>query len=141
MIRTASRTPFGHGTGPTLSLAPMAALLIAVLASGCGSGEDAPVADAPGGPMTEAQYIAHVAALTVAVGEGLTGEAAAERAVRLGSGGHDREEVERFAERLKADPERWLEIEREISERVNVMTRPEPVGAEEATGSAGPADR
>jgi len=83
------------------------------------------------GSMTEADYIAHIAALTVAVGEGLTGEAAIERAKNLGSAGHTREEVERFAERLKTRPERWLRIEKEIEERINVMTRPAPPGEDE----------
>jgi hypothetical protein len=110
--------------------------LALIACPGCGSDDTTPeipgAGAAPGGSMTEAQYIAHLAALTVAVGEGLTGEAAEERAMDLGSAGHTREEVERFAERLKARPERWLEIEREIEERVNVMTRPEPPGAEES---------
>jgi len=67
--------------------------------------------------MTEEDYIAHVAALTVAVEEGLSGEEADRRAVELGSRGYSREQVEQFAARLSSRPHRWVEIEKEIDAR------------------------
>lgn len=67
--------------------------------------------------MTEEDYIAHVAALTVAVEEGLSGEEAAQRAVELGSRGYSREQVEQFAAGLSSRPQRWIEIEKEIDAR------------------------
>ena len=80
--------------------------------------------------MTEEDYIAHVAALTVAVEEGLSGEEADQRAVELGSRGYSREQVEQFAARLSSRPHRWVEIEKEIDARA----------AELRSGASGQAD-
>ncbi len=68
--------------------------------------------------MTEQDYIAHVAALTIAVEEGLSGQDAASRAIELGSKGHSREEVAEFALTLRSRPKTWVEIEREVDKRI-----------------------
>lgn len=106
---------------PALTAAAIA--LAALAAAGCGQ-EDAADEAARGAPsMTEEQYVAHIAALTIAVEEGLTGAAADARAVELGSSGHSREEVEEFAELLRERPERWLEMEREVDRRMADLRR------------------
>jgi hypothetical protein len=71
--------------------------------------------------MTEAEYIDEIAALTVAVDEGLSGVEARERAAELGGGKYTREEIEGFGETLKKRPERWIEVEKEIDARVAVL--------------------
>ena len=68
--------------------------------------------------MTKEDYVAHIAALTIAVEEGLSGEDAASRAIELGSKGHSREEVEEFAKTLRSRPRTWIEIEREVDRRI-----------------------
>ena len=68
--------------------------------------------------MTAESYVAHIAALTIAVEEGLSGQDAASRAIALGSKGYSREEVEEFALALRSRPEMWVEIEREVDKRI-----------------------
>lgn len=106
-----------------------AALALAILLTG-GCGPDEGTAE-PGAPdttgssgatsMTEQDYIAHIAALTIAVEEGLSGEDAASRAIELGSRGHSREEVEEFARALRSHPKTWVEIEREVDRRIGEL--------------------
>jgi len=106
------------GAGRAVALLGLACLL----SCGCepGSGDGAP--DTSGTTsMTESDYVAHIAALTVAVEEGLTGEDAAARAVELGGGGHSREEVEKLAARLRSRPRRWVELEGEIDVRIGEL--------------------
>jgi len=106
-----------------------AALALALLVTGgCGPDEGAaepgaPAANGSSGAtsMTEQDYIAHIAALTIAVEEGLSGEDAASRAIELGSRGHSREEVEEFVRALRSRPEAWLEIEREVDRRIGEL--------------------
>ena len=84
--------------------------------------------------MTAEAYVAHVAALTIAVEEGLSGQDAASRAIALGSRGHSREEVEEFARTLRSRPETWVEIEREVDKRIAELrsaTGGQTSGAEE----------
>lgn len=68
--------------------------------------------------MTERDYVDHIAALTIAVEEGLSGQDAMSRAIELGSEGHSREEVERFALTLRSRPKTWVEIEREVDKKI-----------------------
>ncbi len=106
-----------------------AALALAILMAG-GCGPDEGTAE-PGSPaaigssgatsMTERDYVDHIAALTIAVEEGLSGEDAASRAIELGSRGHSREEVEEFARTLRSHPETWVEIEREVDRRIGEL--------------------
>ena len=96
--------------------------LACLLSCGCGPGGGDGTPDTPGTTsMTERDYVAHIAALTIAVEEGLTGEDAVARAVELGSGGHSREEVEELAARLRSRPLRWVELEREIDVRIREL--------------------
>ncbi len=67
--------------------------------------------------MTEEEYVSHVAALTVAAEEGLHGERALARARELGGGDYARDEIEAFARRLKTEPARWVELEKEVDAR------------------------
>ncbi len=106
-----------------------AALALAILiAGGCGPDEGTAESGAPAATgstgatsMTEQDYIAHIAALTIAVEEGLSGEDAASRAIELGSKGHSREEVEEFARTLRSHPKTWIEIEREVDRRISEL--------------------
>ena len=115
-----------------------AALALAILvAAGCGPDEGTPEPGAPAAiassgatSMTEQDYIAHIAALTIAVEEGLSGEDAAARAIELGSRGHSREEVEEFARALRSHPKTWVEIEREVDGRIGELRS----AAERSTG-------
>ncbi len=108
-----------------------AAFALAVLMTGgCGpDGETgqpgAPAARGPSGTpsMTAGDYVAHIAALTIAVEEGLSGHDAASRAIALGSKGHSREEVEEFARTLRSRPKTWVEIEREVDKRIVELRR------------------
>ena len=116
------RTPPGVGT------AAAALALVILITGGCGpdGGTAEPgVPAATGSPdapsMTEQDYIAHIAALTIAVEEGLSGEEAASRAIELGSRGHSREEVEAFARALRSRPKTWVEIEREVDRRIGEL--------------------
>jgi hypothetical protein len=86
--------------------------------------------------MSEDEYVAHVAALTVAVEEGLTGEEAAARALELGSGGHSREEVEAFAATMRERPERWVELEKRVDLRIDELMETEAPGRDEAAGES-----
>ena len=110
-------------------------MLACLLAAGCGQEGGT---GGPGGSaapsMTESEYVAHIAALTIAVEEGRSGDAAYARAVELGSKGHSREDVEEFAALLRSRPQRWVEIEREIDTRIGEL-RNDPAGpAGEAGG-------
>ncbi len=117
-----------------------AALALAILMTG-GCGPDGGPAE-PGVPattgssgapsMTEQDYIAHIAALTIAVEEGLSGEDAASRAIELGSRGHSREEVEEFARALRSRPKTWVEIEHEVDRRIGELRS----AARDTTGGA-----
>jgi hypothetical protein len=100
----------------------VAACLALLLWAGCGR-ENERDGQRAHGAMTEAEYIAEVAALTVAVEEGLSGEAARERASELGGGDYKPEEIDAFAERLREHPQRWIEVDKEIDRRVAVMTK------------------
>jgi hypothetical protein len=100
-----------------------AAILMAALAwslsAGCGSDGRSEEAALPGTPaMSEEDYVAYVAALTIAVEEGLSGEAASARIVELGGHAYTRREVEETAAALRERPETWLALEGEVDERI-----------------------
>lgn len=102
-----------------LALHAAAAVTVLVVAgTGCGPTESE---GATG--MTDEEYVAHVAALTVAVGEGLRGDAAIARAAELGGGTCTRAQMEEFAEELRLDPERWAALERLVDARIHELTR------------------
>ena len=102
----------------TLSLL---AVCVAAL-SGCAP-EPAPEPQASSPTLSVEEYVAHMAALAVAVEEGLSGEPAAARALELGGGGHTREEVERFTDAMSRRPEVWAGVEAEVVERIREIKR------------------
>jgi hypothetical protein len=101
----------------------------ACLAAGCGardtdagpSGRGAAGAGAGASGVTAEGLALYVAALTVAVQDGLVGEAARARAQELGAPRYERAEVEAFAARLREDPEQWIRIARRIDEHVKAL--------------------
>ena len=78
--------------------------------------------------MTDEEYVAYVASLTVAVGEGLRGDAALEKAAELGGGTYTRAQVESFADELRLNPERWAALERLVDERMRELARGQDPG-------------
>ena len=110
---------------PGVRTAAAAIALAALMTGGCGPDVETgqPGAAATRHPstapsMTSEAYVAHMAALTIAVEEGLSGQDAASRAIALGSKGHSREEVEEFARTLRSRPKTWVEIERKVDKRI-----------------------
>jgi hypothetical protein len=70
------------------------------------------------GPMTETDYVEYMAALTVALEEGRSGEDASARITELGATPFPREKVEAFVATLREDPERWAEITLKVDRRI-----------------------
>lgn len=68
--------------------------------------------------MTEDEFVAHMAALTVAVEDGLSGEEARDRAAELGGALYTRDEIEEFADILRADAERWAAVSDRIDRKI-----------------------
>jgi hypothetical protein len=103
-----------------LQAATCAALAIAVsLGAGCERpAEPSGNREISTAAMTEDEYIDHVAALTVAVEDGLTGDEARDRAVELGGASYTREELEAFVDILRADPVRWAAVNERIDRRI-----------------------
>ncbi|MCK4409949.1 MAG: hypothetical protein KAW67_07675, partial [Candidatus Eisenbacteria sp.] len=106
MIRL--RTQEGSAA-PGVRTAAAALALAVLMTGGCGPDGEAGQPGAPATPgsptapsMTAEDYVAHIAALTIAVEEGLSGQDAASRAIELGSKGHSREEVAEFALTLRS---------------------------------------
>lgn len=97
------------------------ALAIAACCAGCGRDGDAGGETRGASGVSERDYVSHVAALTVAVEEGLSGDAARERAVELGSPGLSRGQVEAFVDELRTEPERWVGVERRVDEMVEEL--------------------
>lgn len=129
MIRPNARKRMTTPPIRTMALLALACLLAAGCSQDGGTDGSSTVA-AP--TMTEDEYVAHIAALTIAVEEGRAGDEAAARAIELGSGGHSRQDVEAFAALLRERPQRWVEIEREIGIRIDEL-RDEPAGSEGTT--------
>jgi U3 small nucleolar RNA-associated protein 14 len=72
-------------------------------------------------PMTEDEFVEQLAALTLAVEEGLTGEEARARAAELGETPFTREEMEAFADILADDPERWADVATRVDRRIEEL--------------------
>ncbi len=121
MTRLVRRLPVPPLQGAIRSVA--AAAVAALLLSGCGAesepgdGEAAP----PERGVTESGFVEHVAALSLALEEGLTGEDARDRVAELGAPTYTRGEIENFTAYLRRDPVRWAEAARRIDERVDVL--------------------
>jgi hypothetical protein len=71
--------------------------------------------------MTETGYVNYMAALTVALEEGRTGEDASARVVALGATPYTRGEVEAFVAPLRKDPERWAGITLKVDKRIGEL--------------------
>ena len=109
---------------------PLAAVAVAAAVGfwGCQTSEGPGGTEAPAldTRVTEEGFVDHVAALNLALYEGLTGDDAAARVAALGAENYARAEVEAYAEILKRDPERWARLARTISERVEELRREPP---------------
>jgi len=118
------RTRRSHRRRLVLAFACAAAL---IAHAGCGLDPAEPVERrSPGDlPMTESQYVEFMAALNVALEEGLTGEDALERARELGATVFDRNDVEVFIDHLRETPADWSRVERRVEERIAEL-RTEP---------------
>ena len=71
--------------------------------------------------MTGAEYVNTMAALTVALEEGRTGEDASARVVALGATPYTRGEIEAFVAPLRNDPERWAALTLEVDKRIGEL--------------------
>lgn len=127
--------------------AACAAAAIALLAApGCDRASDlSEDHEVPAGTMTEDEFVDHVAALTVAVEQGLVGDEARDRAAELAGSRYARDEIEAFADILRADPVRWAAVADRIDRRVADLRSagsggPADAGAGEPPGGGGPAD-
>ena len=70
--------------------------------------------------VAEAEYVDFMAALTVALEEGLTGDAANSRVSDLGVKILDGDDIESVLDGLRRDPVHWAEIERSVDERIEL---------------------
>ena len=105
-----------------LQAAACAAVFTVVAIGGC-DGASGPREDQAAGPvsMTEDEFVEQLAALTVAVEEGLAGEEARARAAEVGQAPYTREEMETFARVLAADPERWAGLAARVDRRITEL--------------------
>jgi hypothetical protein len=93
-------------------------IFFVALAGGCRAPSEKPEGAAS---LSDDQYVAAVAALSVAVHEGLSGEAARARAAELGGGEPTRAEIEETESALARDPEHWAALSARIDQRVREM--------------------
>jgi hypothetical protein len=142
IVEAAMRTGRKHTAhrGSVARALPLVLLfaLAAGLGTGCGARDNdaarsdggAPAVDSGARRVTEEGLVSYVAALTVAVEDGLVGEPARLRAEEMGAPRYERSQVEAFAARLREDPEQWIRIAARIDERVKALR-----AAEEAPAS------
>lgn len=74
-----------------------------------------------GSAVTESEYIDFMAALTIALEEGLTGEAADSRVSELEVRVLSDNDIEAVLDDLHRDPVHWAEIERSMDERIELL--------------------
>lgn len=74
-----------------------------------------------GSTVTESEYIDFMAALTIALEEGLTGEAADSRVSELGVRVLSDNDIEEVLDDLHRDPVHWAEIERSVDDRIELL--------------------
>lgn len=101
--------------------------------AGCGSSEISPETEA-----ADAVYVEYMAALQLAVDEGLAGEEAEARVVELGAEPLSRDEVDGHVQRLSRDPIRWSRLEEQVEERAEELrreARPRPASSDEPRGA------
>jgi hypothetical protein len=150
LVEAAMRTGRMHASHAARRGSVARVLLVALLSAlavgpgtGCGAGDtDAGGAGDRGAnaaaDVTEEGLVSYVAGLTVAVEDGLVGEAARLRAAELGAPRYERAQVEAFAARLREDPERWVRIAARIDERVKALRAAEETPASEAASRPSP---
>ena len=97
----------------------VALALAAVTLTGCGADADTGTETDP----MDAIYIEYMAALTLSIEEGLSGEAAEARIVELGVEPLSRDEIDGHVERLSRDPVMWSRLEEQVEERVEELRR------------------
>jgi hypothetical protein len=125
-------------------LVQAAALGVAAIAVACMLSCDRPPEPAQDpeistGAMTEDEFVDHLAALTVAVEDGLSGYEATDRAAELGGGRYTREEIEAFADALSADPVRWAAVADRVDRRVaEIRSAPDGSGRTLSAGAGDP---
>jgi hypothetical protein len=120
----------------------VAAIAAAVGLGGCQTSEEpgGTGVPAPDTRVTEEGFVDHVAALNLAIEEGLTGDDAAGRVAALGAENYARDELEAYAVILRRDPERWARISRTINERVEEFRREPAADADDGADADGGAD-
>ena len=89
--------------------------------TGCGAETSA---ESKADPM-DAIYVEYMAALTLSIEEGLSGEAAEARISELGVEPLSREAVDELIQQVSRDPVRWSRLEERVGERVEELRRNE----------------
>ena len=107
-----------------LCAATLAASALSLI--GCSGGAEPRGGEGRSATITEEQYVNRMAALTVAVEEGLSGEAALARATELGAPDCSREELEQFARGLRQRPAEWVAVEERVENRVKELRDASP---------------
>ncbi len=97
-----------------------AALVLAALALASCGGEAS--TESATDPM-DAVYVEYMAALTISIEEGLSGEAAEERIADLGVRPLLRHEIDEQVQRLSSAPVRWSLLEEQVEARVEELRR------------------
>lgn len=139
-VRMRAARAVRRGSGARALLVGLLCALAAGPTPGCGAGDaDSSTSERGGGAagsdareITADGFVSYVAALTVAVEDGLTGEAARRRAEELGAPRYERAQVEAFAARLREDPEEWVRIADRIDGRTKAIRAAEEADASEA---------
>ncbi len=97
----------------------VALALATVALTGCGADADSEIGTDP----TDTVYIEYMAALTLSIEEGLSGDAAETRMAELGVEPLTREEIDEHVQRLSRDPVRWSRLEEQVQERLEELRR------------------
>lgn len=106
---------------------PLAPILTVLLLVACGCGSESGTGSEPGPaepadlPVSEAEFIDYTAAVTLAVEEGFSGEAAMVRVSQLGVEVQRREDIEAFAAYLREHPLRWAEVAQKVDDRIEEL--------------------
>ncbi len=102
------------------AVACAAALVLAVAAlTGCAADASTETETDP----MDTVYIEYMAALTLSIEEGLSGETAEARIAELGVEPLSRNEIDGHIQRLSRDPVRWSRLEEQVEERVEELRR------------------
>ncbi|MCD4690059.1 hypothetical protein K8S17_01215 [bacterium] len=116
---TRSRTFARSYPNGVRTAAAMLAVLLTTTFVGCGENTDGEPRMRP----ADNTYVEYMAALTLAIDEGLCGEDAAVRILELGSEPLTRDELDAHVERLSRDPVKWSRLEENVENRVEDLSR------------------